>query len=236
MALTGSVYEPGGISHGMIEEMFALMSLYYENVSRDRFNMDLNGKDKVLILYDENETIRGFTGIKAYDFDVENVPVRLMFSGDTIVHKSYWGELELPKLWINMVYSMKDKARKNYWLLISKGYKTYRFLPVCFYNFFPRYDAETPAFEKNVMDTFGQSVYPGEYDCAAGIIYMQGKKDYLRQGVADLTEHRLQDPHVEFFMSRNPGYSRGDELVCITELVTENIKPLGRRFLRGSDL
>jgi hypothetical protein len=233
MALKGDVFDLCDITDAMIEEMYTLMGTYYENVNRNRFYSDLKDKDKVLILFDEENTIRGFTGIKAYDFEVGDVPVRLMFSGDTIIHQSYWGELQLPKLWINMVYSLRDKASRNYWLLISKGYKTYRFLPVCFYNFYPRYDSETPDFEQRIMDTFGRSFYPQDYDPRTGVIYMRGKKDYLKQGVSDLTEHRLKDPHVEFFMNKNPGQAVGDELVCITELVLENIKPLGRRFLRG---
>jgi len=234
MALTGNAFDVWDISDEMIENMYSLMSMYYDNVQKARFYMDIKSKDKVLILFDEENTIRGFTGIKTYDFNVEGVPVRLMFSGDTIIHKSYWGELQLPKLWINMVWSMKDENKKNYWLLISKGYKTYRFLPVCFYNFFPRFDAVTPEFVKRVMDTFGSSAYPMEYDPSTGIIHMQGKKDYLKKGVSDVTEHRLEDPHIDFFMRVNPGQAVGDELVCITELVIENIKPLGRRFLRGA--
>ena len=39
-----------------------------------------------------------------------------------------------------------------YWLLTSKGYKTYRFLPVFFHQFYPCCAAETPALEKELLE------------------------------------------------------------------------------------
>ena len=32
-----------------------------------------------------------------------------------------------------------------------------------------------------------------------------------------------------FFLRRNPGYVRGDEMVCLTELAPHNLRPLARR-------
>ena len=43
-------------------------------------------------------------------------------------------------------------------------------------------------------------------------------KDRLRPGVADPPGGRLRDPHVRFFLERNPGHAAGDELCCIAPL------------------
>ena len=43
-----------------------------------------------------------------------------------------------------------------YWFLISKGYKTYRFLPLFFREFYPRHDAPTPAWAKEILDALGR--------------------------------------------------------------------------------
>jgi hypothetical protein len=41
-------------------------------------------------------------------------------------------------------------------------------------------------------------------------------------------------PDVAFFLQRNPGYTYGEELVCLTELASANLRPLARRvFDRG---
>jgi hypothetical protein len=36
-------------------------------------------------------------------------------------------------------------------------------------------------------------------------------------------------PDVAFFLRSNPGYTQGDELVCLTELSCSNLRPLARR-------
>ena len=51
----------------------------------------------------------------------------------------------------------------------------------------------------------------------------------LRAGVADLTAHRLRDPHVAFFASANPGHGAGDELACLTHVHPGNLTEAGLR-------
>ena len=34
---------------------------------------------------------------------------------------------------------------------------------------------------------------------------------------------------MAFFLRSNPGYLRGEELVCLTELASDNLRPLARR-------
>ena len=47
------------------------------------------------------------------------------------------------------------------------------------------------------------------------------------------TEHEpMPDPHIAFFLDRNPGFVRGDELVCLTRIDDRNLTPAGRRMAR----
>ena len=41
----------------------------------------------------------------------------------------------------------------------------------------------------------------------------------------------MNDPHVAFFLKRNPGHGDGDELVCLTELSDDNLTRAGRRMV-----
>ena len=52
----------------------------------------------------------------------------------------------------------------------------------------------------------------------------------LRDDLRDVGPGRLNEPHVAFFLQRNPGWCRGDELVCLTEVSFENLTPAGRRM------
>jgi len=45
-----------------------------------------------------------------------------------------------------------------------------------------------------------------------------------------VSEAHLRLPEVAFFLARNPGYARGDELVCLCELAAEKLRPLARRI------
>jgi hypothetical protein len=230
--LTGTMSKIDEISPDQITGMFRLMCNYYENLSPDRFRLDLEEKDRVLLLRDENGEVRGFTTIKTYDFATDGIAVKLVFSGDTIVHHECWGDRELHRSWIRNVYDLAGVAeRKTYWLLISKGYKTYRFLPVYFYRFYPSYEREIPGFERKVRDGFCREQYPDFYDSERGVLHFNGTRDYLKPGVADITPERLRDPHINYFVTQNPGHARGDELVCLAQLNADNIKPLGLRYL-----
>lgn len=231
MGLRGELVEVSLLSENDKEIMRRLMECYYENIQPENFFADLMEKDWALLLKSEDQSIRGFTTIKLYDIQVGTEPVRLVYSGDTIVEPSYWGDLELHRTWIRAVFS-RVASYKSYWLLLSKGYKTYRFLPVYFHYFYPCQDIVTPDFEKRVMDTFGRMKYPENYSSDSGVIYMHGARDYLKQGVAEITGERLHHPHIRFFAAQNPGHSFGDELVCLAELSLENMKPMTRRYLK----
>ena len=80
------------------------------------------------------------------------------------------------------------------------------------------------------MEALAQAKFSGRFDREAGVVRPESAAP-LRSGVADVTEKRLADPHVAFFVSANPGHARGDELVCLTELAPENLTPAGRRML-----
>ena len=72
------------------------------------------------------------------------------------------------------------------------------------------------------------------YDPARGIVHFGTSRGHLRQAFAEADAAEQQRSEVAFFLQRNPGYVRGDELVCLTELCTANLKPLSRRvFEKG---
>jgi hypothetical protein len=59
-----------------------------------------------------------------------------------------------------------------------------------------------------------------------------GKKDRLKQGVADIDERRMKDIHVKYFVERNPNWQKGDELCCIIPLKKNNFNKMALRMIR----
>jgi hypothetical protein len=119
-----------------------------------------------------------------------------------------------------------------YWLLISSGYKTYRFLTVFFKEFYPRYDQPTPLDIQALIDHLACERFGADYHPDPGIVRFQNGATPLRSGLAEVTEERLHDPHVAFYIERNSGHANGDELVCLTRVHPDNFTPAGRRMAR----
>jgi hypothetical protein len=214
--------------------MFSLMETYYEHMDHLEFEADLDEKHWVILLQDSTRGIvRGFSTQMVLDLAVDGRPVRALFSGDTIVDREHWAHNRLTHVWGQFVLSLidADPSARLFWFLISKGYKTYRFLPVFFHDFYPRYDDPTPAWASRVIDALGRHKYPTAYDSGAGIVRADPIGCRLRPKVAAITDRRLRDPHVRFFAEANPGHARGDELCCIAPLTRENFTSAAYRIL-----
>jgi len=234
MALVGKLVPVPRVTRAQRDAMFALMDRHFDNVSRPRFDADLDEKDWVILLVDRDSgAIGGFSTQMLLDAEVEGRPIRALFSGDTIVDRERWGDSALSHVWGRLALSLIDwlEGVELYWFLISKGYRTYRFLPVFFREFYPRHDRPTPAWANTVIDTLARRKFPNGFDAHAGVIRAGADKDRLRAGVADLTAERLHDPHVRFFAARNPGYADGDELCCIAPLTRANFTAAAYRVI-----
>lgn len=234
MRLSGELVNVSEITSSQRDEMFTLMDEYYANVQREQFEADLSEKHWVILLRDPNlSRICGFSTQMLMEAWAEGSPVKALFSGDTIIRRECWGDHALSHVWGRLALDLMDAQpdAELYWFLISKGYKTYRFLPVFFHDFYPRHDAPIPRRFTAIRDALALSRWPDEYDASRGIIHATSAQYWLREGVAEITAERLVDPHVQFFQSRNPGHVRGDELCCIAPLSRENFTPAAYRVI-----
>jgi hypothetical protein len=226
MKLTGQLVRVTDITSRQRDKMFALMEGYYEQVTRSAFETDLDEKQWVILLIEEETgRVLGFSTQLILQLRVDGRPIRALFSGDTIIDRNAWRQQNLFQVSGWLVRWMIDTYPHDelYWYLISKGYKTYRFLPLFFHEYYPRYDESTPSRIAAVIDALSLSRFADTYDRDTGIVRVNEKSGYrLRPGVADMTTERLRDPHIRFFSKRNPGHARGDELCCIAPLTLTN--------------
>jgi hypothetical protein len=238
MKLHGRLVPVAALDRPQRDAMLALMDRHYDNVRPAGFAADLAEKQWVILLTDpQTDALCGFSTQVLLDLTVSGRPIKALFSGDTIVDRGRWGDSALAHVWGRFALTLIDRYPDAglYWFLISKGYKTYRFLPLFFREFYPRHDAPTPAWAKEILDALGRHKYPTAYDPAAGVVRADGHKDRLRPGVAELTAERLHDLHVRFFAQRNPGHARGDELCCLAPLSRANFTAAAHRVI-GSEV
>ena len=233
MNLYGELLETGKLSQENIKTMYSLMDEFYDDMTFSAFIKDLAEKDYCILLFDESGSVKGFSTQKIMSVKVQNEDIYGVFSGDTIIHKDYWGSLELYKVFSQYFFEYGRKYKEFYWFLISKGYKTYKILPVFFNCFYPNVKEETPDYEQSIMHAFGSMKFPNEYDAKSGVIRYTGIKDKLKAGIADITEKQKKDKNVDFFLKANPDFLKGNDLVCLTKLSDDNLKNIAKRLLLG---
>lgn len=215
-----------------VSEMYALYRRYYDGTSDSLFRGDLAEKDLVVLLRDEAARIQGFSTTVVTEHMFEGSRLRAFFSGDTVVDEQYWGQQTLSTAWFKLTGGIKaaDPGSPLYWFLLVKGHRTYRYLRAFFNVFSPAYDRETLPREKALMDMLARDRFAEAYDSERGLISFPTSHGHLDSSLADIPAKDRKRPDVVYFLERNPGYVRGDELVCLTELVSDNLKPLARRL------
>ncbi|PWU09149.1 MAG: hypothetical protein C5B50_28060 [Verrucomicrobia bacterium] len=210
--------------------MFAVLSNHFDGVTRDQFERDLEEKNWVILLHKEDRLV-GFSTMLAYETSFRGEPISVIYSGDTIVAEEARGSSALSSAWIASVNQLRKlySNGRYYWLLLTSGFRTYRFLPVFWREFHPRFNAPTPLATKALMDYLALERFGGQYDPVSGIVRFTHPQR-LKNGMAGIPDGRTQDAHIAFFAARNPGHVDGDELVCLTELTEANLTLAGRRM------
>jgi len=234
VSLTSLVIPRVDLSSSDIHSMFRVFRENFNGATMETFERDLNSKNWVILLQDATtHEIEGFSTMALYETSFNDMALSVVYSGDTIIRREYWGTPQLPSTWIKTVLEKSaNMVQPLYWLLISSGYKTYRFLTVFYREFYPRYDVPTPPDIQALMEQLASQRFGSEYRCEEGVVRFRDGATPLREGVAEVTDQRLHDPHVAFYLERNPGYINGDELVCITRVHPDNFTPAGRRMTR----
>lgn len=211
--------------------MLALLAAQFDGVTRASFERDLDEKGWVILLEDAARALRGFSTLDCRECRLRGEQVTVVYSGDTVVAAEAAGTTALSRTWIGAVQLLRRLHPHGplYWLLIVSGYRTYRFLPVYWKRFHPRPDAPTPPESQALLDALAEGRFGPRYDRERGVVRFPVPQ-VLREELRGIPPARLADPHVAFFAERNPGYERGDELVCLTELAHDNLTPAGLRM------
>lgn len=235
MTLEASISTQVHLPREIRERMLDLHTRHFAGVHRDRFLLDLEEKDWVILLRTDDGTLAGFSTQKLITLAIAGRTVRFLFSGDTIVDRAHWNTPLLAGCFGHLMLRLMDTHGSDdlFWFLISKGYRTYRFLPVFFHRFWPAPDRETPADMAALLHAVATQKFGGAYDRHAGVI-RPPNGDRLVPDLADVSPARRQDPHVAFFLSRNPGFAQGEELACLAPIHRDNLNVYAQRVIRGT--
>lgn len=233
MELTASIVRRDAFDAALTTQLYGLYSVYYAPTSSEVFVQDLASKSYCIVLRDSTGTICGFSTVAQFRLSTAVGDVEVLYSGDTVVERSHWGELTLPYTWIQEAGRIKAAARTVplYWLLITKGHRTFRYLPGFAWTYCPGPDLALQA----LRDEVAEQVFGSRYDARTGILAPDPACPTALQPVyAGLDRARTGNHRIADFLSQNPGHAQGEELVCLCELSVENLKPRAlRQFMKG---
>ena len=235
--LSATIRSRSDICDEEVTGMYRLYESYYDATSASVFRSDLDGKQFVIALREGRE-LRGFSTLALIDFAFESCAGRALFSGDTIIDHRYWGEQTLARAFCRFAGRLKA-AEPNvllYWWLISKGYRTYRYLTAFSKNYYPSPFAPAPPEFRLCLDALAAMRFGSAYDPERGVIRYPNSRGHLKPQWATVKPSARRRPEVSYFLERNPRFHLGEELCCLTALDANNLRSFARRaFLGGFD-
>jgi hypothetical protein len=225
-----SIVARADLTTAQVAAMQQLLAHHFAGVTPAQFARDLAEKNWVILIQRAGQLV-GFSTLLVYETAFAGTPVSVVCSGDTIVARAAWGSSALARGWITAVNQLRARypRGKYYWLLLTSGFRTYRFLPVFWREFYPRVATVTPRHLQQLRDHLATERFGDLYNAVTGIVRFP-QPQQLQGALQHVPGERTGDPHVAFFLAQNPDHARGDELVCLTELCAENLTAAGRRM------
>jgi hypothetical protein len=214
------------------EIFYHLLCQGFLGVSWNDFIRDFQEKDAVMILRKERceGEIVGWSTLMVLTLSLPGEEVKGVFSGDTAVLPEYRSSTGLGVELVKYFMQVRERfpRHKVYYILISKGWRTYKIMPFFFKECAPRYDRPISADDKAVMDAFGEKKYPRHYNPATGVVTFSPQR--VKPGSIDAVPAN-PDAHTEFFLRCNPGYLEGNELVCVARVAPDNFTNSVKRLV-----
>lgn len=203
------------------KEMFTLFAEYYTDVSYEQFTQDLAEKTHVFVFKDTQGWV-GFSTILRKKIP-EIAPGYFLFSGDTVIRKDYWGSkiLQSTFFWMILWTKLRSPFQPVYWMLISKGYKTYMMMRKNFQHSFPSPKQKTPEIFERVMRLFYKKKFGESYNPETGVIRFDTPHGAVKGAIAEtrgVTPESAEFADVQHFLKLNPDYKNGTELACVAEI------------------
>lgn len=217
------------------EAMWTLYARFYGGSTREMFLADLAAKRAALLLHDDDGALQGFSTMDWWEQPFEGAPVRILFSGDTVIAREHWGSQALAFNWLRFAGTLKGEAPDVplYWFLIVKGQRTFRYLSAFARRFIPHWSEAEPPHWRRLLDALARERFGAAY--ADGVVRFAESHGHLVPEWAGMSERERARPDVQLFLQHNPGYAAGDELACLCELSLDNLRPIARRvFAAGT--
>lgn len=229
----GKFVKSAQVSSEQLRHMYSIYEQYYDNTRFEIFQADFAKKHgAILIFHPKTHEIVGFSTIALHHFNLEGQRYTLMFSGDTVIMKEFWGCRALQSTMLKLLIRIRFEYPFDnfYWMLISKGYKTYLLLANNYYSYYPHYKGKHGRL-KPIVEYYCKKYFAEYFDAKTGLLNFGSDYQPLKGEVAPITERMRRDnPKIKFFEHLNPSWEQGTELPCIGEISWKDLARYPKRF------
>ena len=122
----------------LIAECYMLLCIHFENITLTEFRSDLAEKEMIALL-ETTAGVRGFSTLMTVTPYVAHARRHIVFSGDTVVDPVYRNSFGLGQC-LGRYFKMKLRqlhGQELWYVLISKGFGTYKAMHFLFKRFTP---------------------------------------------------------------------------------------------------
>lgn len=207
----------------------------YTDTTREIYERSLRLKQKVYLMRDrERGNLIGLGAVQVTKVTFEGRPYLIIFGGNVLIDEAYRGLNVIQRLGLQNYLSARlhHPFTPIYFLFDTFSYKSFLMLSRNLREFYPRRDRPTPEWILRFVDFLAEQRYGEAWDPLRGIVVGTGDRK-LRDWVVPVATKELKRPTIGFFVERNPGFRKGDLLVCIAPLNLGNIRSMvGNMFRR----
>lgn len=222
------------ISLENLKKMYSIYAQYYANTKFSIFQADFEKKQgAILIFHPETNEVVGFSTVAIQHLVMEGKRYTFVFTGDTIVEREFWGHRTLVKTYVKLLMKLRLQYPFDnfYWLLISKGYKTYLLLANNCYVYYPHFEGKNGHL-KPIVEQYCHEFFAKYYEDKTGLLNFGDDYQPLKGEVAPITdEMRRNNPKISFFEQQNPTWRAGTELPCVGGLSWTDLMRYPLRYL-----
>jgi hypothetical protein len=225
----------GSLDKEMKSRMFQLFRLYYCDVDFERFCQDMLEKTHVLLLWDHIGSEPFLFGFSTILRKTMNNGAVAIYSGDTVVDKAYWGNKLLQVGFARFLWTTKflNPTRPVYWMLLSKGFKTYMLIRRNFFHSYPNFERAAPKKIQEAKDQFYSEKFGSNYKDSLSLIDFGQSLGRVKDGSVNLPAETLKNTDIAYFFKANPRFADGIELACIAEVRLRDVFRICWKYFIG---
>ena len=198
-----------------------LLTMLDSNVTINEFHaVILSYKFAIMCRERKDGSLRGVFFLDISPQEREGQNYTLIRLGLSFFENFYRGG---PLLYYIVAYHVLMQLLRHPWTpiyVIGKAfsYKSYIGFANSVREFYPRYNAPTPPFIKEIIDSYAESVKTANEVYDKETCVLKRELSSMKASVAPISPADCKNPHIKFFTEQNPGWQKGHQMIVAAKV------------------